>query len=151
MKHQISSSIEIAAEPQAVWEHLTDLSSFSEWNPFIPSAEGDLAVGEQLSLSMQSPGSRAMTIRPKITEIAPTQTFEWLGHLGFPGVFDGRHRFELHATATGTTLVQSEKFSGILVRVFRRMLDSGTVDGFEVMNQALKTRVESAAAQPANS
>jgi hypothetical protein len=59
-------------------------------------------------LRMQSSGGRAMTIRPRVTAASPGSTFEWLGHLGVPGIFDGRHRFELTATSTGTHLVQRD-------------------------------------------
>ncbi|WP_242471958.1 hypothetical protein [Blastococcus sp. TML/C7B] len=66
---------------------------------------------------------------------------EWLGHLGVPGLFDGRHRFELTATPAGTRLVQSESFSGLLVRPLRGFLDGGTLAGFRAMNDALRGEV----------
>ncbi len=74
--------------------------------------------------------------------------FEWLGHLLVPGVFDGRHRFELFPTATGTRLVQSESFSGLLVRPLRRWLDVSTREGFEAMNAAPRRRVPASSPAP---
>jgi hypothetical protein len=62
------------------------------------------------------------------------------------GVFDGRHRFDVEASATGTRLIQSESLDGILVRVMRKSLDTNTKSGFEAMNVALKARAESVAA-----
>ncbi len=82
-----------------------------------------------------------MTIRPHVTAASAGSTLEWLGHLGVPGVFDGRHRFELSATPTGTHVVQRESFRGLLVRPLRRSLDTGTLAGFEAMNAALRQRV----------
>jgi hypothetical protein len=38
--------------------------------------------------------------------------------------------------------VQSEDFSGILVPLFAKMLDNQTVNGFNLMNEALKERCE---------
>ena len=70
-------------------------------------------------------------------------TFEWLGKLGVTGVFDGRHRFQLEATPSGGThLVHTEHFTGVLVRFMRKSLDTNTVQGFELMDTALKNRVE---------
>ena len=81
-----------------------------------------------------------MTNQP-VTEVSPGEALEWLGHLGVPGVFDGRHRFELSAIGAGTHVVQREWFRGVLVRPLRRSLDSGTRAGFEAMNVALRRRV----------
>jgi hypothetical protein len=100
-------------------------------------------VGERLTNRLQPPGGKAMTFRPTVTAVEPNRTFEWLGRLGLPGIFDGRHRFELEATASGgTRLVHTEHFRGILVRFMRKSLDTKTLQGFELMNAALKTRAE---------
>ena len=62
-----------------------------------------------------------------------------MGHLLFPGLFDGEHKFELVDNHDGTTtFIQSEIFKGILVPLFNKMLDTNTVNGFNLMNQKLK-------------
>ena len=72
----------------------------------------------------------------------PKQVFEWWGHLVVRGLFDGRHRFELEPTARGTRVAHTETFTGILVPLLRRSLDTHTAAGFELMNHALKAQVE---------
>jgi hypothetical protein len=144
MRHRISAEIDIEAPPDAVWAELADLTGYADWNPFIPSASGTLEPGERLSLRLQPPGGRALPIKPTVTEVVHGRVFEWLGHLGVPGLFDGRHRFELTATPQGTHLVQSESFSGVLVRPLRGFLDGGTLAGFRAMNEALRERVRTA-------
>jgi hypothetical protein len=141
VRHEIRTEIEIDAPPEQVWTHLVDLPAYGAWNPFITAAEGTPEVGRSLKLRMHPPGGRAITIRPKVTEVATGAALEWLGHLGLPGIFDGRHRFELSATGTGTRFVQREWFRGLLVRPLRRMLDGPTRQGFEAMNAALHRRV----------
>jgi hypothetical protein len=141
VRHRIQAEIDIAAPPAEVWRHLVDLGAYREWNPFVPEASGTVEVGRRLSLRLQPPGGRALPIRPTVTAATAGSVFEWLGHLGVPGLFDGRHRFELFATPSGTRLVQSEAFSGLLVRPLRRWLDGGTLAGFEAMNEALRRRV----------
>lgn len=146
MHHELHTEIGIDATPETVWNVLIDLDNYSEWNPFIIKAAGNVTVGERLVNRMQAPGGKAMTIKPAVTAVEPAQTFEWLGHLGFPGIFDGRHRFDLEATPTGGTQVtHGEKFDGVLVRFMRKTLDTQTKDGFDAMNTALKARAE---AQP---
>lgn len=141
MRHELRTEIEIDATPAAVWAELTDLPAFAEWNPFITSAEGAPVVGERLRLRMEPPGGRAMTFRPAVTEVTPHRVLEWLGRLSVPGLFDGRHRFELAPTRTGTRLIHSEQFTGVLVPFLRRSLDRSTRAGFEAMNEALARRV----------
>jgi hypothetical protein len=142
VQHELHTEIHIDAPPEVVWTILTDLPHYREWNPFVVSSGGTVAVGQRLTNRLQPVGGRTRTFRPTVTIVDPPRTFEWLGHLGVPGIFDGRHRFELTATRTGTHLAQIEHVSGVLVRFARRSLDEGTVGGFNAMNLALKARVE---------
>jgi len=141
MRHALHTEIQIDAPPEEVWAVLVDLPAHAEWDPFLVGAEGTVAVGQRLRLRMQPPGGKAVTFKPTVTEATPGVAFEWLGRLLVPGLFDGRHRFELHATDGGTRLVQSEAFRGVLVRLLRRSLDERTKAGFEALNEALARRV----------
>ncbi len=146
MRHSLHTEIEIDASPEAVWSVLTDLESFQEWNPFVVSSSGIVAVGARLTNRIEPPGGRAATFRPTVTEVEEARVFEWLGRLGIPGIFDGRHRFELHPLPEGgTRLVHTEQFRGLLVRPMRGSLDGAALAGFEAMNAALKARVEAEA------
>ncbi len=143
MRHELRTEIKIFAPPETVWSILTDLESYSDWNPFVVEAKGNTSVGSKLVNRLQPPGGTAMTIKPVVTVSDTAQTFEWLGHAGIRGLFDGRHRFDLEETKSGgTKLVHSEKFRGLFVRPMRRMLDTQTKAGFEAMNVALKERAE---------
>ena len=152
MRHELHTQIDIDAAPETVWDILTDLARYPDWNPFIVSAEGQVAVGERLTNRMAPPGGRAMTFKPTVTEVDPGRSFEWLGRLFLPGVFDGRHRFQLEPTTDGgTRFVHSEQLIGVLVRPMRRSLDTTTKAGFEAMNQAIKVRAEAMAEAVAES
>ena len=139
---ELHSHIEIDAPPQEVWRVLVDLERYHEWNPFIVEARGVVEQGARLGLVMHPPGGRAVTLKPAVTEVRPREVFEWWGHLVVRGLFDGRHRFELEPTQGGTRVAQTETFTGILVPLLRRSLDTHTAAGFQVMNDALKARVE---------
>ena len=145
MQHALRTTIDIDAPPSVVWDVLVDLEAYADWNPFIVSASGSVATGERLVNRIEPPGGRGMTFKPTVTEVQDQRTFEWLGRLGMPGIFDGRHRFELTERDGRTTLEHSEEFSGILVRFMRTSLDSHSLDGFEAMNAALKERAEARA------
>lgn len=144
MAHELHTEIEIDAPPATVWRVLTDLARYPDWNPFITSAEGTVAVGERLTNRLEPPGGTAMTFRPTVTEVEEGGVFEWIGRLGVPGLFDGRHRFELVAEGDRTRLIHREHFGGVLVPLMKKKLDTATRTGFEAMNAALKERVEAA-------
>jgi hypothetical protein len=60
------------------------------------------------------------------------------------GIFDGEHFFRIEPLYGGrrTKFIQGERFTGLLVPVLRKSLDSVTRERFEAMNHALKARVE---------
>jgi hypothetical protein len=139
----INAEITVNAPAKAVWEALTDLDEYANWNPFVIEAEGKVAVGSRLAVRIQPPGKKATKFRPTVTVADEGKKFEWLGHLGVRGLFDGRHQYLLEETADGgTRFVQREEFTGVLVPLVMRMLGANSRAGFEAMNQALKDRVE---------
>jgi hypothetical protein len=140
---KISADVHIAAQPQAVWAILTDFGSYQSWNPFIVQAQGTASVGQRLALTMLRNGQAAMRFKPTVTVAEPGLTLEWLGRVVVPGLFDGRHRFDLKPVAGGTAVVQSEVFSGLAVR-FANGLAEDTTQSFIQLNLALKQRIEDA-------
>ena len=141
MSRRISHAIEIEASPAAVWTTLTDLGSFPAWNPFILKIDGELRTGARLAVTIQPSGHRASTFRPTVLAVEPERELRWLGRFLIPGLFDGEHSFRLEGIPRGTRLTQAERFSGILVWLSRRALDS-TESGFQRMNEAVKARAE---------
>ena len=55
---EITTEVEIAASPTKVWEILTDLDRFSEWNPFILGAEGVVKEGAGLRVHIFTSGRK---------------------------------------------------------------------------------------------
>lgn len=144
MSAAISTTIDIDASPQAVWEVLTDFAAYGDWNPFMDRVEGTPEVGAKLVVHMTPNGGRGMTFKPTVLAANPGQELRWLGKLGFGGLFDGEHSFVLAANADGTThLTHGERFSGILVAPLKGTLKNSHA-GFEAFNHALKQRVENA-------
>ena len=140
---EIVTDILILASPQKVWAILTDFASYPQWNPFIKSITGTVRVGETIVVRIEPPGASGMTLKPIVQVFNPETEFRWLGHLLFPGLFDGEHRFELVDNADGsTTFRHCEKFKGILIPFFGKLLDVNTRNGFHEMNHALKERAE---------
>ena len=139
----IATTIDIDAPRAKVWEILVDIARYPEWNPFIRSIQGELVRGARLEVRIQPGGAKGMTFRPIVLAADAGRELRWLGHLLFPGIFDGEHCFVIEPIAAGRVLFrQSERFNGILVPLFRGSLDRDTRRGFEEMNRALKVLAE---------
>jgi hypothetical protein len=143
MDKEINTETVIKAKTEEVWAVLTDFDNYQKWNPFIKLIKGQMVVGNRITVRLEPPGSSGMNIRPKVLAFVVNKEFRWIGHLLIPGLFDGDHRFELVDNKNGTTTFrQSEKFKGILIPLFKKMLDINTTNGFRQMNEKLKNIVE---------
>jgi hypothetical protein len=141
---ELKTSIEINAKPEKVWQVLLDFDNYPQWNPFIKHIQGNPQVGKKIEAKIHPPGQREMTFKPILLVVDTNKELRWLGHLFFPGIFDGEHLFKIEPLEKSKVLFrQEEKFSGILVPVFWKSLHQHTRIGFVEMNQALKERVES--------
>jgi hypothetical protein len=140
---QIRTEIVINATPQTVWNILVAFDRYPEWNPFIKSIHGKAEQGAKITARIEPPGASGMTFKPTLLSVVENHRLSWLGNLFIPGLFDGEHIFELYENTDGsTTFVQREIFKGILVPLFRKMLDTSTVEGFTLMNKKLKSLAE---------
>jgi hypothetical protein len=138
---KIATAVEIDAPPARVWKVLVDLPAYHEWNPFIVEASGNVAVGEELSLSMALPGHEPMAIQPRLLVVQPERELRWKGKLVLPGLFDGEHAFVLTPLEHGRTrLDHFEQFGGLLLPIARGMVYEATVQSFHALNVALAKR-----------
>ncbi|NEA65618.1 SRPBCC domain-containing protein [Streptomyces sp. SID12488] len=140
---RISSAVHIRDTVDRVWAVLTDFERFHEWNPFLVEATGEAVPGARLTLRFRLPDSgREMVFRPTVLDSEPGRLLRWRGRFGVPGVFDGVHSFELTPLDGGTQVVQTERFSGLLVP-FSGSVITPSEQGFQHLTDALKARVES--------
>ena len=119
-----------------------DFSKFPEWNPFVLSIEGKQEAGAQLKVVLKN-GNSTSVFRPKVVAIDQNKTFEWLGSLPVPGIFNGQHRFGIQKiTDSQVRFMQSEQFSGLLAGIIMKQIGERTKQGFMAMNEALRERAE---------
>ncbi len=143
MAKEIKTDILIHATPEKVWAILTNFDDYPNWNPFIKSIQGDVKIGNKIIARIEPPKAKGMTFKPKVLVFDTNKEFRWIGHLLMPGLFDGEHTFQIIDNGNGTsTFIQSEKFKGILVPLFKKMLDNNTTNGFHEMNKKIKEKAE---------
>jgi hypothetical protein len=139
----LETKIQINASPEKIWAILTNFKNYPSWNPFIKSLEGEMIVGRNFNVRIEPPDAQGMSFTPVLLAFEPNIEFRWKGKLFVKGLFDGEHQFKLLKNGEHkTTLIQSEKFSGILVPLFSKMINTNTRKGFELMNEKLKELAE---------
>ena len=139
-KKHISTEIMLNAPINKVWIELTDFSKYPEWNPFIRKVKGEIKKGNVIEVTFQIQGNEPFVFTPEIKLNEENDIFQWEGKLFLPGIFTGRHTFQLIKIETNKTkLIQKEDFNGILVPFFSF---ESTIEGFNLMNKEFKKRIE---------
>jgi hypothetical protein len=139
-KKHVSTEIIIDASAGEIWDVLVDFASYPQWNPFIREISGVPEQGTAITVAFHVAGQDPLVLTPIITSCKEHELLQWEGKLFVPGLFTGRHTFQLEKAGNAATrLIQKEDFSGILVPFFN--YDS-TIEGFAMMNSELKRRVE---------
>mmetsp|Transcript_2965 Transcript_2965/g.12024 ORF Transcript_2965/g.12024 Transcript_2965/m.12024 type:complete len:166 (+) Transcript_2965:228-725(+) len=155
---RICTEIRIAATVESVWELMTRLDRYPQWNPFITqaTADGDPRVVGTL-MQFQLKNSDASTWRstervaiarhPELDTATGRKTAEWMyTYEGWPRklrLLGTRRKQELREVEDGRVLYISEI---IFMGIARRFVPLDRVlDGFVRQAEALKAEVERAA------
>lgn len=136
------NEIEIQSTPERVWEVLTDLGKYPEWNPLLCRAEGKLSVGEKVNLTAKS-ASSDMKLLCTVTTVEPNRQFSWKFHVVLPFLFRGEHIFKIEPIDEHKVrFIDREVFHGLLVPLQAKNLETNAKPAMIAMGKALKERVE---------
>jgi len=126
-----------------VWEALTALDRYPEWNPQIPQARSSLRQGERIDLQLALPGRPPMELTAIIEEARPGTLLTWRGHVLAPWFFEGYRRFEIEPVAPGQVRVTHvEDVHGLAAPLFGLALGGRVQASHDALNAALKARAE---------
>lgn len=64
--HTVTATVHIDRPANEVWQVLTNLPRYQDWNPTIRRAGGRIAPGNRVTFRMHPPSGRPVTIRPKV-------------------------------------------------------------------------------------
>jgi hypothetical protein len=133
----------VDAPAERVWEVLTDFDSYPEWNPSLPSIEGEPRVGSTVALTLAMPGRPSAKVNAKLTEVEPGRRLIWDGNVGSDRLFAGHREFLIDPRPDGSVLfTHVEDVSGLLFPIFRAFMGGAIQRHHERLNAALKERVE---------
>lgn len=140
---RIEDRVGIQAPAEVIWEIVYDLGRWSEWNPTYPRAEGQVRIGETLSLTLALPGQTAQELKPKVLEWVPNEQLHWrLSLMG--GMIRTLRYIEIEpVSAEGCVVDNGEIFGGFMGPSLGKRMGGAVRRGFRAMNEALKARAES--------
>ena len=141
---KIEHRLGVAAPPSEVWKVVGDLPNWKDWNPLYPTAEGTLAFGAELTLTLALPGRKPQIIRPIVESWTPDELIHWrLKMLG--GLVRTVRYIEIEKlTDTGCIFSNGEIFDGLLGPTVARSMRGTIRSGFAAMGEAVKARAEAA-------
>ena len=139
---ELRTEIVINASPEKVWQVLTDLDRYPEWNPFICHAIGKVKIGEPVDIDFQ-PDSQGLKLHCTVDRNQPNRELSWKYHVTHPLLFRGEHIFTIEPLGENSVrFTDCEEFNGLLVFTQAKDIDTNTKRGFEAMDKALKARAE---------
>jgi hypothetical protein len=139
---RIEHRIGIQAPPDVIWEAISDLKSWADWNPLYTRASGEIRLGATLSLTLQVPGQKPQEIAPVILDWTPNELLHWrLTLLG--GLVKTTRFLEIEKLAEESCIVSNgEIFGGLVGPTAAKRMGQSIYRGFREMNEALKARAE---------
>jgi uncharacterized protein YndB with AHSA1/START domain len=111
-----SSEVVIAADPQTVWDVLTDFERWPDWNADVSTMwlQGDGKAGTTFRWK-----SGSNTINSRIEDVDPPSRILWTGKSA--GI-RATHVHELETRNGGTLVRTKESFDGLVARLLRSRL-----------------------------
>jgi hypothetical protein len=138
---RIEHRIGVAAPAEVIWEVVSDLGRWPEWNPIYSNVEGRLQIGAPISMDIDPPGLKRMHVDAVIVDWVPEAQILWSTKL--PGFVRSLRYIEIDKLSeTGCILANGEIFEGFGVRFMSGKYRSAAFRSFEAMGEALKARAE---------
>jgi hypothetical protein len=147
---QADYEIVIDAPPEAVWQVLTDLERYGQWNAYSPSAKGDLRVGGVVAIVAHL-GNEQQHVNNRVLELIPNERLCWQSMNIYRWFVTGvRCRTLEVMPSQHTRFRQQETFTGLLSGVVRRWYESRIRAGLQIECESLRREVERRAREQLN-
>jgi len=130
------SEIEINADPQKVWDVLSDIKNWPDWNPDIKSVslEGDLVPGTEFHWK-----TGAGTITSTLQEVQAPEVLAWTGKVM---TIKAIHVYKLSPKDGKTVVSTAESWEGLLARTLKGTMQKSLQKSLDTGLVYLKDAVE---------
>jgi hypothetical protein len=139
------STVDIDAEPAAVWAILVDLGKYGEWNTFCFQIESSLQVGTPVLLHVRM-GKRMRYVQKDFVRVVePGSRICWDMKFGW-GIMHAARWQTIEPLGNGRCRYRTwERFNGFLAPIIGAVFGGDVQRGFDRMANDLKQRAESLA------
>jgi hypothetical protein len=140
---KVEHRIGVKAPASIIWEAITELERWPEWNPLYPKAAGLVRIGQTLDLTLALPGAAPRRIAPVVLDWVPNEQLHWrMNELA--GLVRRLRYIEIEALGSANCIVSNgEIFKGLLGTTVLRRNVSKLRQGYAAMGVALRDRAES--------
>ena len=136
----IKTEIDIQAPAEKVWDILTDIDHYEDWNPFLFKADGKAIFNENIDVTYERNGREA-TLHCKVCRKIINRELCWNYSVLMKPFFSGRHTYKIDPVDGKTVhFTQIETIKGLFAPLFLK--EDTVIEGFRAMDQALKLRAE---------
>ena len=77
MALKIEHRLGIRASADRLWELVSELEHWKDWNPLHPGASGSISFGSTLTVHEAYPGEEPRAVEVKVTDWAPLEQLVW--------------------------------------------------------------------------
>ncbi|MGB5950916.1 MAG: SRPBCC domain-containing protein [Ornithinimicrobium sp.] len=128
----------ISAPQQRVWELLSDISAYPQWNRAVLEARGKIVEGGKVSLVSTASPKRTFTLT--VSELSAPDRMVWTD--GMPlRLFQGTRTYTLNRANGATEFSMTEEFTGPLAPLMMKVIPDLT-ESFEAFAESVKTAAE---------
>jgi uncharacterized protein YndB with AHSA1/START domain len=143
MSREIRFELDVDAPAEIVWEVVSDLSRYVEWNPFVVRASSTCEVGAPIRMKVQLFSSFAQSQTEEITDFIAPERICW-GLVGGGSLALSSRRCQAVAAdgPSRSRYVSEFQLSGWFATVVMALLGRRLESGFRGMSEAVKARAE---------
>jgi hypothetical protein len=143
----IDKTVDINVPAEVVWEVLTDLLHYGEWNPFVEQCESSLKPDEPINMKVRI-GSQLQTANEVIVDMQPKQFFSYRMKPVPPGALSSFRSHKIESLANERVRYHSHfELKGWLMPLVRALMGRKLEAGFTGMTDGVQRRAEQLWAQ----
>jgi hypothetical protein len=141
MAYRIQSRVGVQAPAFAVWDVLSDLEGWKDWNPLFTEAEGRLSIGSLLQLRRVRPDGVGELHEVRVLDWVPNEQILWTYSAAPFAKVIGFLEIEA-LSATGCVLSVGELYTGFVGDWLGQKNRKKLTPGWRKLAEALKDKAE---------
>jgi uncharacterized protein YndB with AHSA1/START domain len=138
----IEHRVIIHAPANVVWQVLTALERYPEWNRYATEAQGTLEAGGEVEIVARL-GNSTQRVKNRVLEIIPEQKLCWVSMNWYQFLVRGTRCRYLEAQPDGTTFfLERETMKGPVARIVVGLMHEQLAAGLQAECESLKAEAE---------